>query len=202
MWMLSSSKPRSFNSVFGNLHDVGLGLHCSVDCNELRTTSTVSFLCSRPVLLILWLSKASQSRISFPAKYFVNIMPLNLLPSCTRRDVLNFLEHFCSLLLQSNHSAICTAWSLFHCAFAAPSIQYAHARVMVCTRHVFSVRLACTLILPLQAGILQSPLSILFFSSTSSWTSSFVSKLLPLYLLSMMHRRPPWAMTHLPSNRS
>ena len=33
---------------------------------------------------------------------------------------------------------------------------------MVCTRHMFSVRLACTLTLPLQVGILQSPLSVTF----------------------------------------
>ena len=72
-----------------------------------------------------------------------------LLPSYTRLDVLNFLEHFCSLLLQSNHSAICTAWPPMHCAFAAPSIQCTHAPSMVCTRHMFSARLACTLTLPL-----------------------------------------------------
>ena len=89
-------------------------------------------------------------------------MPLVLLPSCTRFDVLNFLEHFCSLLLQCNHSVICTTWPPMHCAFAAPSIQCAHAPAMVRTRHMFSVRLACTLTLPLQVGILQSPLSITF----------------------------------------
>ena len=33
---------------------------------------------------------------------------------------------------------------------------------MVCTRHMFSVRLPCTLTLPLQVGILQSPLSVTF----------------------------------------
>ena len=33
---------------------------------------------------------------------------------------------------------------------------------MVRTRHMFSVRLACTLTLPLQVGILQSPLSLTF----------------------------------------
>ena len=37
---------------------------------------------------------------------------------------------------------------------------------MICTRHMFSVRLPCTLTLPLQVGILQSPLSVtcLFFN--------------------------------------
>ena len=40
------------------------------------------------------------------------------------------------------------------------------------------------------------------FFSTSSWIFSLVSTHLPLYLLSMMDRRPLWAMTHLPMNRS
>ena len=60
-------------------------------------------------------------------------MPLVLLPSCTRFDVLNVLEHVCALL-HSRHSAI----------FAAPSLQCAHASAMVGTRHMFSVRLAYT----------------------------------------------------------
>ena len=104
-------------------------------------------------------------------------------------------------LLHSRHSAICTAWPPMHCAFAAPSIHCAHTAAMVCRRYMSSVVLAFPLTLPLQAGILQSPFPFLFFS-TSSLTFSLVSALLPLYLLSMMHRRPLWAMTHLPSNRS
>ena len=56
--------------------------------------------------------------------------------------------------------------------------------------------------LPLQVEILQSPWSIPFFSSNSSWTFSLVSTLLSWYLLSKMHRKPLWAMNHLPMNRS
>ena len=112
-------------------------------------------------------------------------MPPVLLPSCTRLDVLNFLEHFCSLLLQSNHSVICTAWPPMHCVFAAPSIQCTHAPAMVCTRHS-EVGLH-----PDSSTAGRNP-SIAFFhsffSSASSWTFSLVSTLLPLYLLSKMHR--------------
>ena len=116
-------------------------------------------------------------------------MPLVLLPSCTRLDVLNFLEHFCPLLLQSNHSAICTAWPPMHCAFAAPSIQCTHAPAMVCTRHMFSVRLACTHC----TRILQSPLSIPFFQlhhGPSPWSPRFSRCIFPRCTESLSGRLP------------
>ena len=127
-------------------------------------------------------------------------MPLVLLPSCTRFDVLNVLEHVCAFF-KTITVPFAQTWPPMHCAFAAPSVQCAHAPAMVATRHMFSVRLAYTSHFHCKEESFNHR-CLLLFSSNSSWTFSLVFTLLSRYLLSMMDPRPLWAMTHLPLNRS
>ena len=102
-----------------------------------------------------------------------------LLPSCTRLDVFNFLERFSSFFKadtvpSAQHGRRCAV------SLAAPlPTQCAHAPAMVFTRHIFSMRLPCTLTLQLQVGIFQTPLSIPFCfqihhgPSPSNWSPRF-----------------------------